>query len=458
MKTVNPIKVGLVVATMGVTWHLVQVVRVTLGLAEPHTLWSLSFPQTATLIITATAIGGFVVGAGSCLLWSRTGGLSTRSRLLFAAALVLLISGGIAAWALFVRPIEVQVSQPASNVAVEVFGLGTVEARVTSKVGFKISGVLADIRVDIGDHVAKGTTLARLDDREQTARVARMKATKQQAEASLERARATLERAQANYVNAKSINQRRQALVASKITSVETAQTSQAVEDAARADVSVARGDILVSQAAINDAEAQHQLESATLNFHTLTAPYDALVTARQRELGTALAAGEPVFTLIDPKSVWVLAYIDESKAGEIKVGNPAQIVLRSLPGQRFRGRIARIQPEGDRVNEERRVEVAFDPLPEDLHIGEQAEVYITTLRLAQAILVPAPAIEGLVRNRGTVWTIEGGRLQRRDVTLGHRLLDGRYEVTAGIPSGASVVTQLRSGLRANRAANISEK
>ena len=56
------------------------------------------------------------------------------------------------------------------------------------------------------------------------------------------------------------------------------------------------------------------------------------MVTARPKELGSALGAGEPVFTLIDPKTVWVLAYIDESKAGEIKVGEPAEIVLRSQP------------------------------------------------------------------------------------------------------------------------------
>jgi HlyD family secretion protein len=92
------------------------------------------------------------------------------------------------------------------------------------------------------------------------------------------------------------------------------------------------------------------------------------------------------VFTLIDPKSVWVLAFIDESKAGEIKVGEPAEIVLRSQPSQRYRGQVSRIEPKSDRVNEERRVAIAFDQLSADFHLGEQAEVYITTVRLAQAL------------------------------------------------------------------------
>jgi HlyD family secretion protein len=184
-------------------------------------------------------------------------------------------------------------------------------------------------------------------------------------------------------------------------------------------------------------------------------APYDAMVTARLKELGSALGAGEPVFTLIDPKSVWVLAYIDESKAGDIRVGQPAEIVLRSRPNQHLSGRVARIQPESDRVNEERRIEVAFDPMPETFNLGEQAEVYVTTARLAQALLVPEAAIEGLGKSRGTVWTIENGHLQRREVTLGHRLLDGRYAITSGVPEASVVIAQLRSGMRVGRAAKV---
>ena len=156
------------------------------------------------------------------------------------------------------------------------------------------------------------------------------------AEANLQRAKASVDKAKANFANTKSINERRQKLVQTNVTSVETAETAQAAQDAAAADLSLANSDVLVAEANIGDAKAQQQLQSATLDFHTLTAPYDAMVTARLKELGSALGDGEPVFTLIDPKSVWALAYIDESKAGEIRVGEPADIVLRSRPGQRI--------------------------------------------------------------------------------------------------------------------------
>jgi len=383
--------------------------------------------------------------------------MSRKRLLLFAVVLALIVGASLSAWALFFRPIKVQVSHAERDVPVQVFGLGTVEARVTSKVGFKVSGVLVELRADVGDRVTKGAVLARLDDREQSARVARTRATIEQAEANLQRATASVEKAKVNYANAKNINERRQKLLQSSTASIESAETAQTVQDAALADLNLAASDVLVTKATIGDAKAQQQQEAATLDFHTLMAPYDAMVTARLKELGSALGAGEAVFTLIDPQKVWVLAYIDESKAGEIRVGEPAEIVLRSLPNQRFRGRVARIEPESDRINEERRVEISFDRIPDDFHLGEQAEVYITTVQLDQALLVPEAAIDGLTKNRGTVWTVEDGHLERRDAALGHRLLDGRYEITGGVPDKAVVVTRLRSGLRVGRAAKITK-
>jgi len=379
---------------------------------------------------------------------------------IFASVIAFALIAGVAfaAWALLLRPIAVQAAQSESNVAVQVFGLGTVEARVESKIGFKVSGILVDLNADVGDRVAKGAVLARLDSREQQAQVARAKAAVEQGEANLQRSTASVAKAKANYANAQSINQRRQTLVQRNVASVEETETAKTNQDAALADLNLANSDVAVAQAAIDDAKANMQLQGATLDFHTLIAPYDAMVITRQKELGDAIAANDPVFSIVDAKTIWVLAYIDESKAGEIAVGEPADIVLRSQTNRRFAGHVARIEPESDRVNEERRVEVAFDRIPANINLGEQAEAYITTVRLPQALLVPEAAISGLSKDHGTVWTVEDGRLQQHSVSLGHRLLDGRYEIAGGVPDKALVVTQLRSGLRTGRAATIASE
>jgi HlyD family secretion protein len=459
MGTVSPKIVGLALAALGTAFHLVRVGLVLLGRAEPHTLGSLSFPQTAAVIIVGTATVAFVVGFLAGLIWNRLSALPFKARLTWAAVIVLaVVAVAFGFWKIRLSPVAVQVADGERDVAVQVFGLGTVEARITSQVGFKVSGVLVDQRADVGEHVTKNAILARLDDREQQAQVARATAAVEQADANLQKAKASVEKAKANYANAEAISERRQKLVQANIASVETAQTAQATREAALADVDLANSDVLLAKAAINDAKAQLQQQQATLDFHTLVAPYDAMITARLKELGSALGAGQPVFTLIDPKTIWVLAYIDESKAGEIKLGEPAEIVPRSHPNERLPGRVARIEPESDRVNEERKVEVAFDHIPAYANLGEQAEVYITTQHLAQALLVPEAAILNLSKDGGTVWTVEDGSLQQRKATLGHRLLDGRYEITGGVPANAKVVTQLRSGLNVGRASTIASE
>ena len=383
----------------------------------------------------------------------------TRRRVLTAiflplAAVVVLAAG---AWTLFLRSLPVELLDAQRDVPVEVFGLGTVEARVVSRVGFKVGGLLTELYADQGDYIAKGALLARLDTREQAARVGRAMAAVGQSEANLGRAMASVAKSEATFANAKSVNDRRQALLRTNAVSMEAAETAKASLDIARADLNLTRSEIEVAHAVARDARAQEQLEKVTLDLHTIAAPYDAVVISRQRELGTVLAPGEPVFTLIDPLTVWVLSYIDEAKAGEIEVGQSAEIVLRSLRGRRFQGHVARIEIESDRVNEERRVNVAFNQLPQSPHIGEQAEVYITTTRLPQALLVPEAAIEDLKSDRGTVWTVEDGRLARRDVTLGHRLLDGRIEILDGVPNDARLLASLPTGLRVGRAAVIVE-
>ena len=181
------------------------------------------------------------------------------------------------------------------------------------------------------------------------------------------------------------------------------------------------------------------------------------MVIARQKELGSALAAGEPVFTSSIRRRSGCSPISTRARRARSRVGQPAEIVLRSEPSRRITGRVARIQPESDRVNEERRIEVAFNAIPDNFNLGEQAEVYITTVHLAQALLVPEAAIEDLGKTAGTVWTVEDGRLQQRQVTLGHRLLDGRYEITGGLPDKRPGRHAAGRGLRVGRAAEIAQ-
>ena len=195
----------------------------------------------------------------------------------------------------------------------------------------------------------------------------------------------------------------------------------------------------------------------AVLDNYTLRAPYDALVVARNLQLGAMPVPGQAVFTLVDPATIWVLGYVDERLAGGIALGQPAEITLRSEPGRHHPGHVARIEIQSDAVNEERLVEVAFDDIPRDIHLAEQAEVVITTGSLDRAVLVPQTAVSGLHGEQGTVWTVEDGKLARRDVTFGAPLLDGGCRSSTGCRRAPRSSSRRTSGLRAGRAAVIAE-
>jgi HlyD family secretion protein len=373
----------------------------------------------------------------------------------------LLLAGGIAAAAAtgllfaFLRPLPVEVARPVQAVPVQVFGLGTVEARILSKTGFEVGAALVELNADHGDRVKKGDVLARLHSAEQEARVARARAGVANAEAAVKMAEAAAGKARAVLAQKKQTNERRQALVARHTVSVEAAQEAQMEKDVAAADLAVAISDIAVRKAALEDARAQHEMERVLLDHHVLKAPYDAIVVERHRELGSVLGPGEALFTLVAPGTVWALAHVDEARAGGIRVGQPAEVRLRSLPRQTFRGHVTRIAIESDRVSEERRVYIGCDRCPETFHLGEQAEVFITTAVLARALLVPETAVGRFDGTGGMVWTVEDGELRRRTVTFGHRTLESRLEVVGGLPEGARVVTTLRPGLREGRAARV---
>lgn len=139
--------------------------------------------------------------------------------------------------------------------------------------------------------------------------------------------------------------------------------------------------------------------------------------------------------------------------AQRLRVGQSAEIILRSRPRRHYAGHVVRIEIQRRGVNTKRLVDIAFDGLPPTLHLAEQAAVYISVGTLPRTVMVPSRAVTGLANSRGTVWTLEAGCLERRTVSFGPELPDGALPVLAGLPAGASVVVGPAAGLRVGRPA-----
>ncbi|SIS90849.1 HlyD family secretion protein [Rhodobacter sp. JA431] len=373
----------------------------------------------------------------------------------YGLVMAILIGGGILA--LNARSLPVTVVSPERDVPLRLYGLGTVEARVLSQVGFEVGASVVSLTADAGDRVEQGRELAALQHAEQAARVARASAAVAANRASRVRAEATIARAQAVLDQRRAANHRQKDLARKDVTSIQRAEEAQRDEDVARAELDVARADLAVIAAQGADTEAALALEETLLAQYRLHAPYDAVIATRHAEPGEVVKAGDPIFTLFDPASVWIQAYVDEERAGQIALDQPGTIRLRSMPQATFHGRVARIGLESDRANEERRVWLSCTDCPETMYLGEQAEVRILTGTRDRALMVPELAIAGFDGHRGTVWVVREGRFDTLEMTFGARDDKGRVEVTSAVPNGVRIVARPASTLVAGGRARIVE-
>ena len=94
--------------------------------------------------------------------------------------------------------------------------------------------------------------------------------------------------------------------------------------------------DAAVARAVIETSRADLAYETTLLAHHVLRAPFDGIVVDRQTQLGTVVKAGDPVYTIVDPASVWVLAHVGESRAGAIALGQNAEVSFEIASGLNF--------------------------------------------------------------------------------------------------------------------------
>src|SRR6185295_1507752 len=158
------------------------------------------------------------------------------------------------------------------------------------------------------------------------------------------------QRAEVAYEQKNRVNARRQQLAARGNVSTEAAEDAQAAEETARSDIAVFAADLAVAGAVQDDTSAQRRSDEVVLSQHELRAPFDARVIARHKELGGIVSAGETVFTLIAPDSIWVRAFVDEALSGGLSVGQTAFMRLRSEPDRVVETEVVRIDQENDRV------------------------------------------------------------------------------------------------------------
>ena len=280
------------------------------------------------------------------------------------------------------RPVEVLTHEvERGSIVVEVMGTGTLEARVKAMISPKISGRVARVLVDQGDHATAGQLLARLDDAELLQQVEIATAGVDVAEAALDRLRADKDRALAVLQQA-SFDYKRTSDLYERDTAanIEFERATEAL--------SIAQAELARAEAAIVEGQKELIAEQKTLAYHQarladteIAAPFDGLIIRRHRDPGDVVVPGSPVLTLISTDEIWITAWVDETVMARLRPAQSARVVLRSEPGYAYPGQVSRLGREADRETREFVVDVSVLELPETWAIGQRAEVFIETAR-----------------------------------------------------------------------------
>ncbi|EQB8041379.1 efflux RND transporter periplasmic adaptor subunit [Aeromonas hydrophila] len=338
-------------------------------------------------------------------------------------------SGPLAPVAVTVVTVESRAVTPA------LFGIGTVEARYTYKIGPTFAGRVKRLDVHVGDQVKAGQVLGEMEPVDLDDRV-------RSQESAFKRAEAALREAEARQAYAQTQARRYEQLFAVRSTSEEIVTTKRQELQIADAALAAAREDIARARSDREGLVAQRS------NLR-LIAPVDGVVAVRDADPGTTIVAGQAVVEVIDPKSLWINVRFDQISASGLAGGLPARIVLRSRGGQTLKGRVLRVEPKADAVTEETLAKVTFDNKPEPLPpVGELAEVTVDLPALPAAPLIPNAAVQREGDKVG-VWQIVDGDLRFAPVKLGASDLNGYVQVREGLKNRDQVVTYSEKALTA---------
>lgn len=191
---------------------------------------------------------------------------------------------------------------------------GRIEAneRKVTRIGAAVTGRVTEVLAETGDRVKLGQTLARVASPElTTAQLAYMRAsaTATLAERSAERAR--------------------QLIAADVIGSAELQRRESEVQ-IARAELRAA-GDQLKLMGLASDALTRLRDQGSVAPNAAITASASGIVIERQVSQGQVAQPGDPLFTVADLSSVWVVGALPEQIAHSVKAGQNVQIDVPGL-------------------------------------------------------------------------------------------------------------------------------
>jgi RND family efflux transporter MFP subunit len=280
----------------------------------------------------------------------------------------------------------------------------TLEAEEETDVVAKVGGVVKEIRVEEGDAVKAGQVLAKLDDEKVTMQLAQAKA---------------------NLNKLENAYHRSEALFQKNLVSTEEFQKAKYEYEFQK---------------------ATYDLVKLDLDYTSIRAPIDGVVSERRIKKGNMVLPNQAVFRVTGLSPLRAMLHVPEHQMNKLRKGHTAQFTVDALQDATFSGIIDRTSPVVDPLTGTVKVTVKVNDTTGRLKPGMFARIHIIYDLHTHALLVPKEALVTEDRENA-VFLVKDGKALRKLVEIGYR--NGTHiEIMEGIAEGDVIVTTGKGSLK----------
>lgn len=283
----------------------------------------------------------------------------------------------------------------------------TVAAWQQADLAGRVTGYVREMRVDRGDRVRRGQTLATLSVPDLVHGLG-------EADARAEEARSRIDQTARDAELAQTTVRRLEAARKEDARAI----TEQDL-DVARKRAEAAESALAMARSGSARALASRAGGQAMLRFGAIDAPFDGVVIDRRADVGALVrAAGDPLLTVADISKVRVFVAVPDVETGHVAEGRAATLAVEAYPGRKFAGKVSRLSRALDQATRSMKVEIDIDNPDGALYPGMFGRVELELDTHKQAVVIPLAAVTRQ-KEKAFVFRADGTVCRRSSVVLG---------------------------------------
>jgi len=221
-------------------------------------------------------------------------------------------------------------------------------------------------------------------------------------------------------------------------------------KEGAVSEQDVESAEVALRAAQANEAGAKKRLDEATVR-----APASGVISQRAVDSGDRVKDGDLLFQLVDTRELEFVATVPSEYVSAVRIGAPVMLVVTGADSG-LTGRVARVNATVDEATRQVKVYLTVANRGGRLVGGLFATGRIVLRDVKHAVAVPGAAVRAGPDGKTYVLIVEGGRIARRDVTVGATDEQASLvEITTGLQGGETVIVGPANGLEAGDPASI---